>query len=261
MFDFLHLLGVDTAGFELGDHAGAISFVKLLGVVLGIVFYPALWAFLRYSKKVRVKFNVALLATTISVAMLPMLAINFFAANYLVQYGMMDTITSAEFSKLNFALVCLSDPAKVPPAAVADAKKYLSSSEVVWRSPKPGSPLITGAHWATVDNPCSYQVSPHWHTSPKAIQSAITVEDRLLFALSIDGFVLLFALASIVMDTLSLDISTIDGERYARKVPITVDETILFVGLWTFFLPYGLFIRRIFELPPFKKSWSRRRQN
>lgn len=247
MPNLLTLFGVDFAGFDIPANFGAVTPAALLTFVCGVGFYPVLWAVLRYRKKMALRFNWWIFTSALSIACLGVMFVGYAMATTLHHMSSLETITMGQQANLNYALVCLSDPAKVPPALEKEAKVVLSGDLVEWQSEK-GGPWITGASWARVDNPCSYHVQAATAVfNPRVMETARSATARFMVGFVFCGAILLISLAALTADSLDLDMRSVGISRRVAKVRLSGREEWILVLSTILFLPFSLFIVRLFE--------------
>ncbi|MDN7902219.1 hypothetical protein QZM82_39170 [Burkholderia cepacia] len=221
----------------------------LVAVFALIISYPLLYAFLRWVKKVPLRFNVAVFAAVVAAGLLPLEWGGFVANRSSAQLNLMITLMSAEQSARDTVLVCDGDPRKVAPARLEDAAARLANANEKWVSLKDRRE-ITPAQWLELENKCDGWLG---RRKPDAAGAAFkrATEDYMKWVIAalVTGVVGCFALYDLSVSRVREDMREANEEG-----PVELEglrDVAFVVGICVVaFVPFSLMWARLFKIRP-----------
>ncbi|VWC78465.1 hypothetical protein BLA39750_01023 [Burkholderia lata] len=214
-----------------------------------IISYPLLYAFLRWVKKVPLRFNVAVFAAVVAAGLLPLELGGFMANRSAAQLNLMITLMSAEQSARDTLLVCDGDPRKVAPFRLQDAAARLANANEKWVSPK-DQREITPAQWLKLENKCDGWFGRR-KPDPAAAALKRASEDYMKWVIAalITGVIGCFAVYDLSVSRVREDLREANEEG---RVELKGFRDVLFVvGVCVVaFVPFSFMWARLFKIRP-----------
>lgn len=212
-----------------------------------IISYPLLYAFLRWVKKVPLRFNVAVFAAVVAAGLLPLEWGGFIANRSSAQLNLMITLMSAEQSARDTLLVCDGDPRKVAPGRLEDAAARLANANEKWVSLK-DQREITPAQWLKLEKKCDGWIARR-KPDPAAAALNRATQDYMkwLIAVLVTGVIGCFALYDLAVGRVREDLKEANAEG---RVELKGVRDVLFVaGVCVIaFMPFSFMWARLFKL-------------
>ncbi|MCA7889760.1 hypothetical protein QZM25_28265 [Burkholderia contaminans] len=214
-----------------------------------IIAYPLLYAFLRWLKKVPLRFNVAVFAAVVAAGLLPLEFGGFMANRSSAQLNLTITLMSAEQSARDALLVCNADPLKVAPGRLKDAAARLANANEKWVSLKDRRE-ITPAQWLELENKCDGWLG---RRKPDAAAAAFkrATEDYMkwVVAVLVTGVIGCFALYDLAVSRVREDLR--EAKEEGRVELEGLRDVAFVVGICVVaFVPFSLMWARLFKIRP-----------
>ncbi|MBA9860155.1 hypothetical protein [Ralstonia insidiosa] len=243
----LELFGVDTSSsfLMLFERPGLA-----LGALACSLLYVAFWLFVRYRKRVAIRFRWPTFLGCLAIGLVPYLANEVAVADAYRQLGQIQILTQSMTVGRAYDVVCSFDRAKLAPDSLDRARLTLADKSLRWRKAQTAD-VISSDQWAAQPDQCTFMPIPDTHRESQNLYAAgratIWLQVAIYVAAAYGLWVLLtFSAASLAFGQIAGNTggATSSSDIFVSKAEaITMAVVGTLLG-WLYVLPFARLLAR-----------------
>lgn len=167
-FSLLELFGVDTSSSFLVPFERPGLALQALACSL---LYVSFWLFVRYRKRIAIRFRWPTFLACLAVGLVPYLANEVAVADAYRQLGQLQILTQSITVNRAHDVICSFDQAKLTPDNLDHARQTLAEKSLRWRKVHTAD-VISADQWAVQTDQCSFMPLPDTHHVSESIYAA-----------------------------------------------------------------------------------------